>query len=124
MTDAEDPLQPSGSLRSTVWEAFSNSFAMIIVTELGDKTFFIAAILAMRNGCLPVFIGAAGALAAMTILSAAIGLVLPALLPREYTHWAAILLFVCFGFRQLSEAIEMVRNGEGDGPSDELQEVE
>lgn len=30
------------------WGAFLNSVAMIIVTELGDKTFFIAAILAMQ----------------------------------------------------------------------------
>jgi ABC-type glycerol-3-phosphate transport system substrate-binding protein len=30
------------------WTAFINSVAMIIVTELGDKTFFIAAIMAMR----------------------------------------------------------------------------
>lgn len=31
------------------WSAFLNSVAMIIVTELGDKTFFIAAILAMQH---------------------------------------------------------------------------
>ena len=31
------------------WPAFLNSLAMILVTELGDKTFFIAAIMAMRN---------------------------------------------------------------------------
>ena len=29
------------------WTAFFNSIAMITVTELGDKTFFIAAVLAM-----------------------------------------------------------------------------
>jgi len=113
-------LTPNQSL----WEAFSNSFAMIIATELGDKTFFIAALLAMRHDRLAVFIGAAGALGAMTILSAVLGLILPALLPKQYTHWASVLLFVFFGIRNACEAYGMFRTGEGVGPSGELEEVE
>lgn len=105
-------------------DAFGSSFATIVVTELGDKTFFIAALLAMRHARLPVFLGAAGALAAMTVLSAAMGLVLPALLPRQYTHWAAVVFFFYVGFKLIREAAEMVRNGEGIGPSGELEEVE
>lgn len=49
--------------------------------------------------------GAIGALAVMTVLSAGIGYALPNLLPRLYTHYAAILLvrrrmlppFIAFG---------------------------
>lgn len=37
-----------------------NSLFMILVTEIGDKTFFIAAILAMRHGRLVVYAGAMG----------------------------------------------------------------
>ena len=37
-----------------------NSLVMILVTEIGDKTFFIAAVLAMRNGRLVVYAGAMG----------------------------------------------------------------
>mmetsp|Transcript_128706 Transcript_128706/g.181553 ORF Transcript_128706/g.181553 Transcript_128706/m.181553 type:complete len:228 (-) Transcript_128706:117-800(-) len=108
----------------TLQEAFSNSFLMILVTELGDKTFFIAALLAMRHDRLAVFFGSAGALAAMTALSATIGLVLPKLMPRKYTHWAAVALFVYFGLKLLWEALQMLRSGSGSGPSEELEEVE
>ncbi len=66
------------------WSAFVNSVAMIIVTELGDKTFFIAAIMAMRHPRLFVYAGAMGALALMTVLSAAIGFALPQLLPPMF----------------------------------------
>lgn len=101
------------------------SFAvMILVTELGDKTFFIAALLAMRHDRLAVFFGSAGALAAMTALSATIGLVLPKLMPRKYTHWATVALFVYFGLKLLWEALQMLRSGSGCGPSEELEEVE
>lgn len=49
--------------------AFIASLAVIIVSELGDKTFFIAAIMAMRHSRVTVFTGALGALAFMTVLS-------------------------------------------------------
>jgi len=49
--------------------AFLASLSVIIVSELGDKTFFIAAILAMRNPRVAVFTGAMFALALMTVLS-------------------------------------------------------
>ena len=42
------------------WPAFFNSLSMILVTELGDKTFFIAAVLAMRYDRLVIFGGAIG----------------------------------------------------------------
>jgi len=96
-----------------------NSVAMIIVTELGDKTFFIAAILAMTNDRGAVYAGALGAVAVMTVLSVVIGFALPALLPRKYTHYMAALLFVFFGIQLLREA-----PGKNDGVSEELAEVE
>jgi len=49
--------------------AFVASLSVIIVSELGDKTFFIAAILAMRHSRLLVFAGAIAALGLMTVLS-------------------------------------------------------
>lgn len=49
--------------------AFIASLSVIVVSELGDKTFFIAAIMAMRHPRLIVFAGAIAALALMTVLS-------------------------------------------------------
>ena len=49
--------------------AFVASLSVIIVSELGDKTFFIAAIMAMRHSRLVVFSGAILALVIMTCIS-------------------------------------------------------
>lgn len=49
--------------------AFIASISVILVSEIGDKTFFIAAIMAMRHPRLIVFCGAISALILMTILS-------------------------------------------------------
>lgn len=105
---------------SGFYKAFVNSLGMIWATELGDKTFFIAAVLAMRNSRLIVFSGALTALAIMTVLSAALGYALPSLLPRKYTHYASAALFLYFGTKMLRDASHM----SGDGPSDDLVEVE
>jgi Predicted membrane protein len=49
-------------------KGFTSSTAMIIATEIGDKTFFIAAVLSMRHSRINVFAGAILALVCMTIL--------------------------------------------------------
>ena len=50
-----------------------SSFTMILLAEIADKTFFIAAIMAMRYNKLIVFMGAWSALVLMTALSVAMG---------------------------------------------------
>eukprot|EP00455_Lapot_gusevi_P049529 TRINITY_DN703_c0_g1_i1.p1 TRINITY_DN703_c0_g1~~TRINITY_DN703_c0_g1_i1.p1 ORF type:complete len:274 (+),score=114.19 TRINITY_DN703_c0_g1_i1:76-897(+) len=102
------------------FSAFIASISIIIVSEIGDKTFFIAAIMAMRHNRMVVFMGALFALIVMTILSAVMGLTLPNLISRSYTHLAAALLFFFFGVKLLKEVYE----NEGDGASEELEEVE
>ncbi|KAF9043378.1 hypothetical protein BJ165DRAFT_1484584 [Panaeolus papilionaceus] len=102
------------------FEALAQSFAMIIVSEIGDKTFLIAAILAMRHPRLLVFMGAFGSLVVMSILSAAMGHLLPTLIPRKWTQVAAGVLFLVFGAKMLSEA----RTMKEDKIAEEMKEAE
>lgn len=60
--------------KGTFLDAFTASISVILLTELGDKTFFIAAIMAMRHPRLIVFGGAIAALALMTVLSCVFGM--------------------------------------------------
>lgn len=85
---------------------------MIIVSEIGDKTFLIAAILAMRHPRLIVFAGAFGSLVVMSILSAELGHLLPTLIPRKWTQVCAALLFLVFGVKMLQEGREMKSGNE------------
>ena len=56
------------------WKGFTSGVAMILATEIGDKTFFIAAVLSMRQQRSAVFIGAVLSLYVMTVLSSIMGL--------------------------------------------------
>ena len=55
-----DPITSIVNVTNNFITATVNSLFMILVTEIGDKTFFIAAILAMRHGRLVVYAGAMG----------------------------------------------------------------
>lgn len=84
-----------------------SSFTMILFSEIGDKTFLIAAILAMKHPRLLVFAGAFGSLVVMSVLSAMMGHILPSLLPKSITELAAALLFFVFGVKMFREGKEM-----------------
>jgi putative Ca2+/H+ antiporter (TMEM165/GDT1 family) len=89
-----------------VLAAFTAGLLLITVSELGDKTFFIAVILAMHHSRRLVFIGVTAALAAMTILSVILGQTV-SLLPKVYIHYAEIALFIAFGIKLLYQASKM-----------------
>ena len=80
---------------------------MILVSEIGDKTFFIAAILAMTNNKLNIFTGALSALYLMTVLSALLGWVVTTFIPREITYYTCTAIMFLFGLKMLWEAWRM-----------------
>ena len=79
------------------------SLGMILVTELGDKTFFLAAVLAARHSRLLVLQGALSALVIMTMLSAVLGRAFPSLFSAHYTSIAGAVLFLYFGVQMLRD---------------------
>ncbi|KAL5726285.1 hypothetical protein ACHQM5_009340 [Ranunculus cassubicifolius] len=102
----------------SVLQGFTKSLAMTVFAEIGDKTFFAAAILAMRYPRRLVLAGCLGALIVMTILSALLGWAAPNLISRYWTHHIATLLFFGFGVWTLYEGFT------GEEGDDELAEVE
>ncbi|MDB9374718.1 TMEM165/GDT1 family protein [Nodularia sphaerocarpa] len=102
--------------------AFTAGLLLITISELGDKTFFIAVILAMKHSRKLVFIGVASALAAMTILSVLFGKVV-SFLPEIYLKYAEIILFFAFGIKLLYEASKMTASSSETEVIDEAKEA-
>ena len=84
--------------------AFGASLTAITLAELGDKTFFMALILAARHRGRDVFIGAFSALTAVTLISLGLGYGLRELLPPTVVPWLAAALFLGFGVKLLIDA--------------------
>lgn len=103
------------------FHSFILSLTMIIFSEVGDKTFLVAALMAMKHDRLVVFSGALGALVTMTVLSAVLGHAVPTLISKRLTNFLAAGLFLVFGARLLREGLAMSPD---EGVSAEIQEVE
>lgn len=73
-----------------------SSFSAIIATEIGDKTFFIAAVLSMRNDRMAVFGGAICALIVMTVLSYVCYIWLHCLIWERVLCWPSICGYLQF----------------------------
>ncbi|MEB3352780.1 MAG: TMEM165/GDT1 family protein [Cyanobacteriota bacterium] len=100
--------------------AFGSSLTAITLAELGDKTFFMALILAVRHPRRWVFLGAFVALTAVTLLSLALGYGLRELLPTTLVPWLAAALFLGFGLKLLFDAQGLA----GDAADEEEKEAE
>lgn len=106
---------------------FYQAFSLVFVSEIGDKTFFIAGLLAMKAGRLISFVGSIGALAVMTIISVIIGQLFHAV-PTGFTSGlplddiAAVIAFAFFGLKTLKEASE-IQEGDTSGLEEELEEA-
>lgn len=109
----EDVIQPLHSLVL--------SFTMIIFSEIGDKTFLVAALMAMRHPRTVVFTAAFSALITMTVLSAVLGHAVPTLIPKSLTNLLAAGLFLVFGLKMILEARGMSKD---EGVGAEMKEVE
>ncbi|OAA53657.1 upf0016 domain protein [Niveomyces insectorum RCEF 264] len=101
--------------------SFLLSLTMILFSEVGDKTFLVAALMAMKHDRIVVFSAAFSALFAMTVLSAVLGHAVPVLVPKRLTNFLAAGLFLVFGARMLREGLGM---GKDEGVAAEMQEVE
>ncbi|KAL3690514.1 hypothetical protein R1sor_016823 [Riccia sorocarpa] len=95
-------------------DAFVTSFSIILVSEIGDETFIIAALMAMRH--LSSFW-----CAKCSDNHDGLGRIVPNLISRKHTNAAATVLYTCFGARLLYNAWISDPNST---PQKELEEVE
>lgn len=113
--DLKDTLAKSSLGKS----GFPAAFSLIFLSEIGDKTFFIAALLASKFGKWLSFSASLLSLSVMTIISVVIG--------RSFRHvpdflktglpigeWAAAALLVFFGIKTIREAWALPTDAEGE----------
>uniref|UniRef100_A0A1D1XDL6 GDT1 family protein n=1 Tax=Anthurium amnicola TaxID=1678845 RepID=A0A1D1XDL6_9ARAE len=124
---------PSTLIPALAKSGFTAAFTLIFVSEIGDKTFFIAALLAMQYAKALVLLGSMGALALMTILSVVIGRIFQSVPAQFQTtlpigEYAAVALLIYFGLKSIKNAWELqpvVEKKSQEGPElGELVEAE
>lgn len=109
IADATEAVEGTGGLL----DGFLQAFLLIFFSEIGDKTFFIAVILATQQDKATVFAGTFGALAVMTVISVGIGQVFhlaeestTALAGSNWDDYLAVALLLVFGVQTILGAEE------------------
>ncbi|XVF38092.1 hypothetical protein REPUB_Repub20aG0068200 [Reevesia pubescens] len=125
---------PSSLLAAIAKSGLTAAFTLIFVSEIGDKTFFIAALLAMQYEKGLVLLGSMGALSLMTVLSVIIGRIFQSVPAQFQTtlpigEYAAIALLVFFGLKSIKDAWDLPpkiekKGGERGPELDEFVEAE
>lgn len=107
---------------------FLQAFSLVFVSEIGDKTFFIAGLLAMKTSRLISFTGSMAALSVMTVISVLIGQVFHAIPSGlaggfKFDQWVAVIAFSYFGLKTLKDSYDMA-DGDSSGVDEERAEAE
>jgi len=120
-TTLADAASTSALIERFTETGFYQAFSLVFLSEIGDKTFFIAGLLAMKTSKFVSFVGSIGALAVMTVISVLLGQIFHAVpaglsqgLPLD--DIAAVLAFSFFGFKTLKDAYDLE---EGESVMDE-----
>lgn len=112
---------PSLLLAAIAKSGFTAAFTLIFVSEIGDKTFFIIALLAMKYEKGLVLLGSMGALSFMSVLSVIIGRIFQSVPAQFQTtlpigEYAAVTLLMFFGLKSIKDAWDLpsavVKTGE------------
>ncbi|TVU22910.1 hypothetical protein EJB05_32631 [Eragrostis curvula] len=125
-------LQPADVLGELgdISTGFASAFLLIFFSELGDRTFFIAALLAARSSAGVIFLGTFGALAVMTVISVVLGRAfhyVDGIIPFSFggtdfpiDDVAAAGLLIYYGVTTLLDAA----SGDGEKMNEEQEEAE
>ena len=80
------------------WKLIMTTFGLLFLSELGDKTqLAVFTLVARHKQPVPIFLGAAVALVAVTALGAAVGQGVAQVVPDEVMRRGAAALFVVMG---------------------------
>lgn len=98
------------TVNTNFFSSFLTSALMITASEIGDKTFFITAIMAVKNSRLTVFLGSMAGLTLNNVISIFLG-VLTAKLNATLMHHISVALFLIFGVKMVYEGFKMADGG-------------
>jgi len=104
--------------------AIIGSFISTSVSEFGDRTFILTAMLSTKYSKKWVFLGCFGAFFVMNTISCTLGNVSQLFLSKQYLQYGAALLFLFFGGKSLYEAVTNTVDGEDDEAEEHLKKIE
>lgn len=115
-----DPVDPPLSESDLFYAGLTQSFLLVFLAEIGDKTFIMVMLLANKMNKLLLWFFATIAMNIMNAISVTIGTIFPLFLPKILISIVVIVLFFTFGLKMLYNGI---CHKEAEGGDDEIEEA-
>jgi putative Ca2+/H+ antiporter (TMEM165/GDT1 family) len=115
-----DPVAPALSESDLFYAGLTQSFLLVFLAEIGDKTFIMVMLLANKMNKLLLWFFATIAMNIMNAISVTIGTIFPLFLPKILISIVVIVLFFTFGLKMLYNGI---CHKEAEGGDDEIEEA-
>ena len=100
------------------------SFLIIFLSEIADRTFILVLIYSMKMHWLPLLLDSLGAMLFMNVLAIAVGYMIPLFLVKGIVDWIGFFCFLGFGIINLKEGYEMDSKTVAEEFNEELNENE
>lgn len=101
------------------WSGLTQSFILVFLAEIGDKTFIMVMLLANKMNKLVLWFLATVAMNIMNAISVTIGAIFPLFMPKIVISIVVIVLFFIFGLKMLYTGLCQ----KDEGNDDELEEA-
>ena len=85
------------------YSSLFQSFSLIFLSEIADRTFILVLIYSMKMHWLPLILDSLGAMFFMNILAIAVGCMVPLLFVKSIVDWIGFCCFLGFGLLNLHE---------------------
>lgn len=115
-----DPSIPVQSESDLFYAGLTQSFLLVFLAEIGDKTFIMVMLLANKMNKLLLWFFATIAMNIMNAISVTIGTIFPLFMPKIVISIVVIALFFTFGLKMLYNGI---CHKEAEGGDDEIEEA-
>jgi putative Ca2+/H+ antiporter (TMEM165/GDT1 family) len=120
VVDTLPPVVDGGAaMEDLFWAGLTQSFLLVFLAEIGDKTFIMVMLLANKMNKLLLWIFATIAMNIMNAISVTIGAIFPLFMPKFVISVVVIALFFTFGLKMLYTGL-CSKEEEGN---DELEEA-
>ena len=106
------------------YPSLAQSFLIIFLSEIADRTFIIVLIYSLKLHWLPLIITSMLSMALMNILAIVAGYTVILLIPRNLIDWLGFICFLCFGVFCVWEGINMESRSVKEEYEEEKEEHE
>lgn len=115
---------PKDGATKAFWPSLVQSFLLIFLSEIADRTFILVIIYSLRMHWLPLILASFLSMVIMNALAITVGYMVPLLIVKDVVDWIGFACFLFFGIYSLYDGLKMESKSVNEAFKEEMKENE